>query len=310
MQQTLIIILGPTGVGKTELCLSLAEHYGCDIINCDSRQLFREIPIGTAAPTAQQMQRVRHHFVGTLTLSDYYSASEYEQDVLRLLAEFASQHHASCTVDDSPQPVILSGGSMMYIDAVCNGIDEMPTIEETLRANLKKRLESEGLDALVEELHKLDPTHWAVVDKKNPRRILHALEVCLQTGKPYSSFLNRERPPRPFRAIKIGLTRPREELYERINQRVLNMIDAGLVEEARNVYPQRHLNSLNTVGYKELFTYFDGTISLDEAIRQIQSNSRRYMRKQETWFKRDANIRWFSPSDVKEIIKYIDDSLL
>lgn len=310
MQQKLIIILGPTGVGKTELCLSLAEHYGCDIINCDSRQLFREIPIGTAAPTAQQMQRVRHHFVGTLSLSDYYSASEYEQDVLRLLAEFASQTQTSCPVDNSPQPVILSGGSMMYIDAVCNGIDEMPTIEETLRENLKKRLESEGLDALVEELHKLDPTHWAVVDKKNPRRILHALEVCLQTGKPYSSFLNRERPPRPFRAIKIGLTRPREELYERINQRVLDMVSAGLVEEARKVYPQRHLNSLNTVGYKELFAYFDGTIPLEEAIRQIQSNSRRYMRKQETWFKRDANIRWFSPSDVKEIIKYIDDSLL
>lgn len=308
--QYLIVILGPTGVGKTELCLSLAEHYGCDIINCDSRQLFREIPIGTAAPTAQQMQRVRHHFVGTLSLSDYYSASEYEQDVLKLLSELKTQAAASHQAADSPQPVILSGGSMMYIDAVCNGIDEMPTIEETLRENLKRRLESEGLDALVEELHKLDPTHWAVVDKKNPRRILHALEVCLQTGKPYSSFLNRERPPRPFRFIKIGLTRPREELYERINQRVLDMVSAGLVEEARSVYPLRHLNSLNTLGYKELFAHFDGTIPLEEAIRQIQSNSRRYMRKQETWFKRDANIRWFSPSDVKEIIKYIDDSLL
>lgn len=307
--QSIIVILGPTGVGKTELCLSLAEHYGCDIINCDSRQLFREIPIGTAAPTAEQLQRVRHHFVGTLSLADYYSASEYEQDVLKLLNQKNEERKAKNTEDHYPD-FILTGGSMMYIDAVCNGIDEMPTIEDSLRENLKRRLASDGLDVLIEELHELDPVHWAVVDRKNPRRILHALEVCIQTGQPYSSFLNRERPPRPFRFLKIGLTRPREELYQRINQRVLDMVEAGLVEEARQVYPLRHLNSLNTVGYKELFSCFDGQIPLDEAIRQIQSNSRRYMRKQETWFKRDANITWFSPSDVKEIIKYIDDSLI
>lgn len=295
--QNLIVILGPTGVGKTELCLSIAEHFGCEIINCDSRQLFREIKIGTAAPTAEQQQRVRHHFVGTLSLSDYYSASEYENDVCKLLK--ASNN----------APFILSGGSMMYIDAVCNGIDEMPTINDHLREQLKKRLETEGLDALVEELYHLDPKHWTVVDKKNPRRILHALEVCIQTGLPYSSFMKREKRQRPFRIIKIGITRPREELYERINMRVLQMIDDGLIEEARSVYHLRHLNSLNTVGYKEMFSYFDGTIDLDEAIRQIQSNTRRYMRKQETWFKRDSEIMWFNPSDVKEIIKYIDNSL-
>lgn len=204
---------------------------------------------------------------------------------------------------------ILSGGSMMYIDAVCNGIDEMPTIEEDLRTLLKNRLESEGLEILVEELHQLDPAHWAVVDRKNPRRILHALEVCIQTGKPYSSYMKREKKPRPFNVLKIGLTRPREELYERINQRVLQMIDNGMISEAQNVFHLRHLNSLNTVGYKELFDYFDGETDLEEAIRRIQSNTRRYMRKQETWFKRDADIKWFHPNDVKEIIKYIDNYL-
>lgn len=204
---------------------------------------------------------------------------------------------------------ILSGGSMMYIDAICKGIDEMPTIGAELRENLKSRLESEGLDALDEELHAMDPDHWATVDHKNPRRILHALEICHQTGQPYSSFLKRERKPRPFNIIKIGLTRPREELYNRINERVKTMVDNGMTEEARRVYPQRHLNSLNTVGYKELFEYFDGIIDLGEAIRRIQSNTRRYMRKQETWFKRDADIKWFYPNDVKEIINYIDNSL-
>lgn len=296
--QNLIVILGPTGVGKTELCLSVAEHLGCEIINCDSRQLFHEIPIGTAAPTAEQQLRVRHHFVGTLSLENYFSASMYEEQVCQLLSE------------NKDKNFILSGGSMMYIDAVCKGIDDVPTVNDDIRDNLKRRLESEGLDSLVEELHQLDPKHWEVVDKKNPRRILHALEICHQTGLPYSSFMSKKRKMRPFNIIKVGLARPREELYERINLRVLKMIEEGMTEEARNVYPLRHLNSLNTVGYKELFSYFDGSIDLDEAIRQIQSNTRRYMRKQETWFKRDTVIRWFHPSEYEEIIKYIDDSLL
>lgn len=300
--QTLIVILGPTGVGKTELCLTIAEHFSCDIINCDSRQIFREIPIGTAAPTAQQQQRVRHYFVGTQRLEDYYSASEYEQDVLRLLKERRD-------AGEENGVYLLTGGAMMYLDAVCNGIDDIPTIKESLRQQLKDRLASEGLDALVEELRTLDPEYWEIVDRKNPRRILHALEICIQTGKTYTSFRTSEKKARPFCVVKIGLTRPREELYDRINKRVDQMFLQGLVEEVRSVQHLRHLNSLNTVGYKELFEYFDGNITIEEARQKIQSNSRRYMRKQETWFKRDKDIHWFHPSDIKEIIKYIHNSL-
>lgn len=293
----LIVILGPTGVGKTELCLSIAERLGCDIINCDSRQIYREIPIGTAAPTAQQQLRVRHYFVGSLSLTDYYSASMYEQDALRVIAKAETEN------------IILSGGSMMYIDAVCNGIDDIPTIGEELRQQLKDRLETEGLEQLCMELKTLDPEYYDIVDRQNPRRILHALEICIQTGKTYTSFRKKEKKQRPFRVIKIGLTRDREELYERINQRVVDMIADGMVEEARSVYHMRELNSLNTVGYKELFEHFDGKTTLDEAIFKIQSNTRRYMRKQETWFKRDNDIKWFNPTEVKEIIKYIEKEL-
>ena len=295
--KNLIVITGPTGVGKTKLCLDIAKHYSCEIINCDSRQIFKEIPIGTAAPTVAQQQLVRHHFVGTLALDEYFSASMYEEQVCKLIEESRSENY------------ILSGGSMMYIDAVCNGIDQLPTVRDDIRELMKKRLECEGLEVLVKELQKLDPEHWKVVDKKNPRRILHALEICHQTSLPYSSFLKKEKNKRPFNVIKIGLIRPREELYERINDRVLVMIEEGMVAEAQKVYPMRHYNSLNTVGYKELFEYIDGNISLDEAITKIQSNTRKYMRKQVTWFKRDQDIKWFNPSETKEIIKYIDCSL-
>lgn len=295
--KNLIVITGPTGVGKTKLCLDIAKHYSCEIINCDSRQIFKEIPIGTAAPTVAQQQLVRHHFVGTLALDEYFSASMYEEQVCKLIEESRSENY------------ILSGGSMMYIDAVCNGIDQLPTVRDDIRELMKKRLECEGLDVLVKELQELDPEHWEVVDKKNPRRILHALEICHQTSLPYSSFLKKEKNKRPFEVIKIGLIRPREELYERINDRVLAMIEEGMVAEAQKVYPMRHYNSLNTVGYKELFEYIDGNISLDEAITKIQSNTRKYMRKQVTWFKRDQDIKWFNPSETKEIIKYIDCSL-
>ena len=295
--KNLIVITGPTGVGKTKLCLDIAKHYSCEIINCDSRQIFKEIPIGTAAPTVAQQQLVRHYFVGTLDLDDYFSASMYEEQVCKLIEESKSENF------------ILSGGSMMYIDAVCNGIDQLPTIRDDIRELMKKRLECEGLEVLVKELQELDPEHWEVVDKKNPRRILHALEICHQTSLPYSSFLKKEKNKRPFKVIKIGLIRPREELYERINDRVLAMIEEGMVAEAQKVYPMRHYNSLNTVGYKELFEYIDGNVSLDEAITKIQSNTRKYMRKQVTWFKRDQDIKWFNPSETKEIIKYIDCSL-
>lgn len=296
-KKNLVVVLGTTGVGKTEACISIARHLHCEIINCDSRQLYESIPIGTAAPTAEQMLKVRHHFVGILPLDRYFSASMYEEAVCKLVEE-------SCH-----DTFLLTGGSMMYIDAVCNGIDELPTVRDEIREEMKRRLADEGLDALDRELLQLDPQHWQNIDHNNPRRILHALEICHQTGKPYSSFLSHSKKERPFNILKIGLTRPREEMYERINLRVLKMMDDGLEDEARKVYPLRHHNSLNTVGYKELFDFFDGTTDLEEAVRRIQSNTRRYMRKQETWFKRDKTIKWFAPTEIKEIIKYIDISL-
>ena len=296
-KKNLVVVLGTTGVGKTEACISIARHLHCEIINCDSRQLYESIPIGTAAPTAEQMLKVRHHFVGILPLDRYFSASMYEEAVCKLVEE--SRHDT----------FLLTGGSMMYIDAVCNGIDELPTVRDEIREEMKRRLADEGLDALDRELSQRDPQHWQNIDHNNPRRILHALEICHQTGKPYSSFLSHSKKERPFNILKIGLTRPREEMYERINLRVLKMMDDGLEDEARKVYPLRHHNSLNTVGYKELFDFFDGTTDLEEAVRRIQSNTRRYMRKQETWFKRDKTIKWFAPTEIKEIIKYIDISL-
>ena len=296
-KKNLVVVLGTTGVGKTEACISIARHLHCEIINCDSRQLYESIPIGTAAPTAEQMLKVRHHFVGILPLDRYFSASMYEEAVCKLVEE--SRHDT----------FLLTGGSMMYIDAVCNGIDELPTVRDEIREEMKRRLADEGLDALDRELSQLDPQHWQNIDHNNPRRILHALEICHQTGKPYSSFLSHSKKERPFNILKIGLTRPREEMYERISLRVLKMMDDGLEDEARKVYPLRHHNSLNTVGYKELFDFFDGTTDLEEAVRRIQSNTRRYMRKQETWFKRDKTIKWFAPTEIKEIIKYIDISL-
>lgn len=300
MSKTLIVILGPTGVGKTELCLRIAEHLGVPIINADSRQIFAELPIGTAAPTPQQQSRVKHYFVGTHHIDDYYSASMYEEQVMSLLT------NELFTASDT---AVMSGGSMMYIDAVCNGIDDIPTIDDTTRQWMKQRLEQEGLPKLVEELKILDPEHWAIVDRNNPRRVVHALEICHMTGTTYTSFRQNEKKQRPFNILKIGLTRDREELYSRINNRVLQMIDDGLEQEALAVYDQRHLNSLNTVGYKEMFEYLDGLTTLDQAIFKIQSNSRRYCRKQLTWFKRDESISWFNPDNIKEIINYIDEKL-
>ncbi|EFC75786.1 tRNA (adenosine(37)-N6)-dimethylallyltransferase MiaA [Segatella buccae] len=294
---TLIIVLGPTGVGKTELCLQLAEHLGTPVINADSRQIFAELPIGTAAPSKEQQRRVKHFFVGNHHIQDYYNASMYEEDVLKLLPQiFHSHSHRA----------LLSGGSMMYIDAVCKGIDDIPTVDEHTRTLMKQRLSDEGLPTLVAELKRLDPEHWEIVDKKNPRRVIHALEICHMTGRTYTSFRTNQIKRRPFNIIKIGLDRDREELYERINNRVLKMMEEGLEDEARALYPLRGLNALNTVGYKELFAFFDGSINREEAVRQIQSNSRRYMRKQLTWFKHDEQIRWFHPDNIKEIINYLD----
>ena len=295
----LIVILGPTGIGKTETSIQIADHFRIPIVNADSRQIFSEIPIGTAAPTFQEQQRAKHYFVGNHHIQDYYSASMYEEDVMSLL-------HTLYTTSDI---ALMSGGSMMYIDAVCNGIDEIPTVDEATRQKMKLRLVHEGLPALVEELRELDPEHWSIVDKNNPRRVVHALEICHCTGKPYSTFRTNTVKKRPFDIIKIGLNDDREVIYDRINKRVLRMMETGLEQEARNVYPLRHLNALNTVGYKELFEYFDGTITIDEAVYKIQSNSRRYCRKQQTWFKRDEQIQWFKPDNIKEILNYIDSSM-
>lgn len=300
--KTLIVILGPTGVGKTELCLRIADFFHIPVINADSRQIFAEIPIGTAAPTQEQLGRVRHCFVGSHHLTDYYSASVYEQEVLKLLetdADFFTNHDVA----------LMSGGSMMYIDAVCNGIDDIPTVDGPTRAWMKERLAEEGLPALLRELKLLDPEHWETVDHKNPRRVVHALEICHMTGKTYTSFRKNTIKKRPFNILKIGLNRPREELYERINQRVDQMLADGWLEEAQKVYPLKGLNSLNTVGYKELFEYFDGQVSLDEAVEKIKGSTRRYARKQLTWYKRDAAVRWFDPREEDEILSYVNASL-
>ena len=293
------MILGPTGVGKTELCLRVAEYFHIPIINADSRQIFREIPIGTAAPTEEQQRRVKHYFVGTHSIEDYYSASMYEEDAIRLINNLLE--HDKCA--------LMTGGSMMYIDAVCNGIDDIPTIRDDIRTEMKRRYEEEGLDALVEELRQLDPEHYAVVDRKNYRRVIHALEICHQTGKTYTSFRVGEKKQRPFRILKIGLNRDREELYRRINPRVDEMMRQGLLEEVKRMYPKRDLNSLNTVGYKELFNYLDRTWTLDEAVERMKGNTRRYMRKQLTWFKRDTTIHWFHPDDYDAIIQLIEHSI-
>ena len=293
--KTLIVITGPTAVGKTALCLDIAQHFGIPIINADSRQIYKELKIGTASPTDEQLAKVKHYFVGSLSLNDYYSASLFEQQTMEILErEFAKSDYA-----------LMAGGSMMYIDAVCNGIDDIPTVDDHTREALKARLANEGLEPLVEELRQLDPEYYEIVDKQNPRRVVHGLEICLMTGKTYTSFRKREKKQRPFRIVKIGLNRDREELYNRINLRVDEMMDEGLLEEARNLYPMRHMNALNTVGYKEMFTYLDGTWTLEEAVERIKGNTRRYARKQLTWYKKDEQIRWFHPDQKEEIISYI-----
>ena len=292
----LIVILGPTGVGKTSLCLHIAKEYNVPVINADSRQMFKELPIGTAAPTTKEQEQAKHYFVGNLTVDKYYNASMFENDVLSLLDILFKQQDIA----------LMSGGSMMYIDAVCNGIDDIPTVDTQIRQRLKERYEQEGLDSIIQELRQLDPEYYNIVDKKNHKRVIHALEICLSTGKAYSSFRHNVRKTRPFQIIKIGLTRNREELYSRIDQRVDEMISNGLLKEAANMYPQRNLNALNTVGYKELFDYIDGKTDLQEAIFKIKSNTHKYCRKQLTWFKRDPEIKWFTPENVEEIINYIN----
>lgn len=290
---TLVVITGPTAVGKTALTMQLAQHYGVPVINADSRQIYRELKIGTAAPTAEQQQLVKHYFVGTKSIDDYYNASMYEQEVLELLDAERSTFH------------VLSGGSMMYIDAVCNGIDDIPTVRDDIREEMKRRYAEEGLEALCEDLRRLDPEHYAIVDRQNHRRVIHALEICYQTGRTYTSFRTQQKKERPFRIVKIGLNCDREELYNRINQRVDQMMEDGLLDEVKSLISKRNTNALNTVGYKELFDYLDGRWSLDEAVERIKGNTRRYARKQLTWYKRDADMRWFHPDNIEEILNYL-----
>lgn len=296
---TLYVLLGPTAVGKTELALQMAEMLGCPILNCDSRQIYRGMEIGTAAPTAEQQRRVRHYFVGTHDIGSYYSAAQYEQDVLALVAELNDTHHS----------LLLTGGSMMYLDAVCNGIDDIPSVDEEVRETLRQRLADGNIDAMRNELRLLDPDYYQAADTRNPKRVVHALEVCYTSGRPYSSFLKGERKMRPFRTVKIGLRRERQELFERINHRVDTMMADGMLDEARRLYPLRGENALNTVGYKELFRHLDGEWELSFAIEKIKKNTRDYAKKQMTWFAHDESIRWFHPDQTSEIKQYIVQSI-
>lgn len=294
----LFALIGPTAVGKTDLSLKIAKLLDTPIINCDSRQIYRDMSIGTAAPTEEQLNEVAHYFVKILELQQYYSAAQYEEDAIRLIGQLGQSH----------SNLLLSGGSMMYIDAVCNGIDDIPSVTPEVREDLKKRLETEGLEQLRNELRLVDPEYYRIVDLKNPKRIVHALEICYTSGKTYTSFRIRRKKERPFNIIKVGLRRERNELFGRINKRVDAMIQEGWIEEAARLYPYRHLNALNTVGYKELFNYIDGTWNLDFAIEKIKKNTRDYAKKQMTWFAHDGNIHWFNPDNEKEILDFISDN--
>ena len=297
--KTLLVLTGPTAVGKTRVAIELARRFGSPVINADSRQVYRDLPIGTAAPTPEEQAEVRHYFVGTLGLADYYSAAQYEQDVLRLLPSLFEDRDV----------VVLSGGSMLYIDAVCRGLDDIPTIEAPVRMIMQQRLETEGLSALVEELRVLDPEYFAEVDRRNTRRVVHALEVIYQTGRKMSSFRRRNTQERPFRIVKIGLNRPRAELFERINARVGKMMEAGLWEEFMRVKDFRACNALNTVGYKELFHVLDGEWELPFALERMRKNTRVYAKKQLTWFQRDAEMHWLHPEDAEGMEKILNKIL-
>ena len=281
-QKTLVVITGPTGVGKTAVAIRLARDLGTEIVSADSRQIFRDIPIGTAAPTADELAAVRHHFVGILGLDEYYSAAQFEEDAL----------------------------AMMYVDAVCKGSDQLPTISDDVRRDVARRLAEDGADAMREELRRLDPVYYEQVDLNNVKRVAHAVEICLQSGKPYSSLRTGIVKQRPFRIVKIGLNLPRQELFDRINRRVEKMVEEGLVEEARRVYPLRHLNSLNTVGYKEMFAYFDGTMDLPTAVARLQKNTRVYAKKQLTWYAKDAGMHWFAPTDYDAVRSLVSNPAL
>jgi tRNA dimethylallyltransferase len=294
MKNFLIVLLGPTGVGKTDISIDIASNFKCEIISADSRQFFREMKIGTAVPTELQLETIKHHFIRFLSVKDYYSSSLFERDVLELLPELFSKNNV----------VLMSGGSGMYIDAVCSGIDDIPDVDSSVREKYITRYREEGIERLRETLKLLDPEYYAIVDRNNYKRIIRALEICETADRPYSSFLKKQKKERDFVIIKIGLERPREDLYKRINSRVDDMIRRGLEEEAQRLYKFRNLNALNSVGYKEFFDLFEGKISWEKAIELIKRNSRRYAKRQLTWWGKDKEIKWFGPEKVKEIIEY------
>ena len=297
--KNLIVILGPTAVGKTDLSIGCAERYGSPIISCDSRQMYDGMRIGTAAPSQELLNRVKHYFIGNLKLTDYYSAALFEEEFMALSSSLFNVHDT----------LVMCGGSMMYIDAVCNGIEEIPTITDEVRAKAVSDFNELGLETLCEELRVCDPELYATIDRKNHKRVIHAIEVCRQTGRPFSELRTNQKKERPFNIIKIGLNIERERLFERISKRTELMIAEGLIEESKGLLEYRNLNSLNTVGYKEVFAYFDGVFSLEEAIEKIKRNTRVYAKKQLTWFKRDKSIAWFDPSDTDKIFRYIDSKI-
>jgi tRNA dimethylallyltransferase len=296
MQKYLIVLTGPTGIGKSGIGVKLAQHFGTEIVSSDSRQIYKELSIGTAVPGVDELAAAKHYFIQTHSVIENYNASRYENDALNIINSLFENHNL----------VLLVGGSMLYIDAVCKGIDIMPDADPEIRKSLKNKLKTEGLESLRFQLKKLDPDYYDSVDLKNPNRIIHALEICIMTGKPYSSFRSNPKKERPFSIIKIGLNCEREKLHHKINTRVEKMIDAGLEEEARKFYHLKHLNSLNTVGYREFFSYFEGDITRETAIELIKRNSRRYARKQLTWFRNDNEMNWFEPEQIDDIIAFIE----
>ena len=296
MDKTLIVITGPTGIGKTDTAINVARHLGTEIISADSRQIYQGIPIGTACPTAEELAAVKHHFINILNLDEYYSAAQYESDVLELLPKLFERHDC----------VVMCGGSMMYVDAVCNGIDDIPTVSDDVRNEAYSILETEGLEEVARRVKEVDPEYYEIADKQNAKRLVHALEIYMQSGKPFSSFRTGAKKERPFRILKYSLEMPREELFARINSRVDKMMEQGLEEEARSVYHLRHLNSLNTVGYKEMFAYFDGTMDFITARERIKKNTRVYAKKQMTWYAKDPDIIYLHPSTaVTEILNQL-----
>jgi tRNA dimethylallyltransferase len=299
MTKTLIIVTGPTAIGKTRAAIEVAKYFSTEIVSADSRQIYRELAIGTAVPSAQELAAVKHHFIQSISVHDNYNASRYETEAVELLEKLFEKYNV----------VVMTGGSMLYIDAVCKGIDIMPDVDPELRQNLKIRLKKEGIESMRLQLKQFDPVYYPLVDLKNPARIIHALEICLMTGKPYSSFRSSLQKKRPFTRIKIGLDCERAKLHNRINERVDKMIDAGLEEEARKVFPFKHLNSLNTVGYREFFHYFSGNISKEKAVELIKRNTRRYARKQLTWFRKDLDFTWFQPEEISQIIEFLSSKI-